>query len=55
MREPGKVAFAPARPGEVTAVELRFSVAELVYWAESLVAVEARVRADVDRAGRNAA
>ena len=43
----GEVAFAPARPGEVSAVELRPGAADVVCQAESLVAVEAGVRADV--------
>ena len=43
----GEVAFAPAAPGEVSAVELRPGVADVVCQAESLVAVEAGVRAEV--------
>ena len=43
----GEVAFAPASPGAVSAVELRPGVAEVVCQAESLVAVEAGIQADV--------
>lgn len=43
----GEVAFAPASPGEVSAVELRPGAAEVVCQAESLVAFEAGVQADV--------
>ena len=43
----GEVAFAPAAPGAVSAVELRPGAADVVCQAESLVAVEAGVRADV--------
>ncbi len=43
----GEVGFAPARPGEVSAVQLRPGAADVVCQAESLVAVEAGVRADV--------
>ncbi|MCY3747065.1 MAG: AIM24 family protein [Acidobacteria bacterium] len=43
----GEVAFAPAAPGAVSAVELGPGAAEVVCQAESLVAVEAGVRADV--------
>ena len=43
----GEVGFAPASPGEVSAVELRPGVADVVCQAESLVAVEAGIRADV--------
>ena len=43
----GEVAFAPAAPGAVSAMELRPGAAEVVCQAESLVAVEAGVRADV--------
>ncbi|MDE0475058.1 MAG: AIM24 family protein [Gammaproteobacteria bacterium] len=43
----GEVGFAAAEPGEVAPVELRPGAAEVVCQAESLVAVEAGVRADV--------
>ena len=43
----GEVAFAPAAPGEVSAVELVPGAADVVCQAESLVAVEAGIRADV--------
>ena len=43
----GEVGFAPASPGEVSAVELRPGVADVVCQAESLVAVEAGIQADV--------
>ena len=43
----GEVGFAPACPGEVSAVALRPGAADVVCQAESLVAVEAGVRADV--------
>lgn len=43
----GEVGFAAADPGEVAPVELRPGAAEVVCQAESLVAVEAGVRADV--------
>ena len=43
----GEVGFAPARPGEVSAVELRPGAADVVCQAESLVAVEAGIRAEV--------
>ena len=43
----GEVGFAPAAPGAVTAVELRPGAADVVCQAESLVAVEAGVRAEV--------
>ena len=41
------MAFAPARPGEVSAVEFGPGAAEVVCRAESLVAVEAGVRGEV--------
>ena len=44
---PGEVGFAPARPGEVSAVELRPRGAGVVCQAESLVAYEAGIQADV--------
>ena len=44
---PGEVGFVPARPGEVSAVELGPGAAEVVCQAESLMAVEAGVQADV--------
>ena len=44
---PGEVAFAPARPGEVSAVELRPGAADVVCQAESLVAVEAGIEAEL--------
>ena len=43
----GEVGFAPAAPGEVSAVELVPGAADVVCQAESLVAVEAGIRADV--------
>ncbi len=43
----GELGFAPAVPGEVSAVELRPGAADVVCQAESLVAVEAGIRADV--------
>ena len=43
----GEVAFAPAAPGAVSAVEVRPGAADVVCQAESLLAVEAGVRADV--------
>ena len=43
----GEVAFAPAAPGAVSAVELRPGAADVVCQAESLVAVEAGVQAAV--------
>ena len=43
----GEVAFAPAAPGTVSAVELRPGAPDVVCQAESLVAVEVGVRADV--------
>ena len=43
----GEVAFAPAAPGAVSAVEVRPGATDVVCQAESLVAVEAGVRAEV--------
>lgn len=43
----GEVGFAPAAPGAVSAVELRPGAPDVVCQAESLVAVEAGIRADV--------
>ena len=43
----GEVGFAPASPGEVWAVELGPGAAEVVCQAESLVAMEAGIQADV--------
>ena len=43
----GEVGFAPASPGEVSAVELRPGVADVICQAESLVAVEAGIQAKV--------
>ena len=43
----GEVAFAPAAPGVVSAMELRPGAADVVCQAESLIAVEAGIRADV--------
>ena len=43
----GEVGFAPASPGEVSAVELRPGAADVVCQAESLVAMEAGIQADV--------
>lgn len=43
----GEVGFAPASPGEVVPVELGPGAADVVCQAESLVAVEAGVQADV--------
>ena len=48
----GEVAFAPAAPGAVSAVELRPGAADGVCQAESLVAVETGVRAEVALARR---
>ena len=48
----GEVAFAPAAPGAVSAVELRPGAADVVCQAESLVAVETGVRAEVALARR---
>ena len=44
---PGEVGFVPARPGEVAAVELGPGAPGLVCQVESLVAVEAGIRADM--------
>ena len=44
---PGEVGFVPAWPGEVSAVELGPSEAGVVCQAESLVAFEAGIQADV--------
>ena len=43
----GEVGFAPASPGEVSAVELRPGVADVICQVESLVAVEAGIQAKV--------
>ena len=47
MREPGRWGSRRRVPGAVSAVELRPGVAEVVCQAESLVAVEAGIQADV--------
>ena len=43
----GEVGFAPVAPGVVSAVELRPGAADVVCQAESLVVVEAEIRAEV--------